>query len=140
MKPTRILAPPWYDTCPIAGKKAVFILTDAGSMTLAVASELTGVDKDSLWYRVVRCGKDAWKDEDIFDPERVKKKRTLDNTRRTEPMGNGKPGKPFTVKTGSWERRAYVADKYRREVTLKSLPQRDQEYRDYLKHHRAMCW
>jgi hypothetical protein len=138
-KPTKILAPPWYDTCPKAGKKAVIILTDAGEMTLAVASELTGVDKDALWYRVIRCGKDAWKDEDIFDQERAKKKRKLDNTRRTEPIGNGKPGKLLTVKIGTWERRWWIADKYRREQTVKALPGMDQDYNSQLRLNRMMA-
>lgn len=139
MKPTKILAPPWYDTCPIAGKKAVFILTDVGPMTLAVASELTGVDKDALWYRVVRCGKDAWKDEDVFDPERAKKKRKFDNTRRTDPIGNGKPGKPITGKIGTWERRYYIAYKYQREQTVKNLPGMDQDYNSQLRLNRIMA-
>lgn len=140
-KPSWIIAPPWIERSVGNGKVVIMLHTDQGVITIRVASKAARIPHSTLYNRVV-CTPDAWKEEDIFSPKRKRRKR--EGKYQALPPATKKlsdrPGKPFTApKLGSWERRAYPADKYRMEMMVKNLPARDAEYRDCLKHHRAMC-
>jgi IS30 family transposase len=140
-KPTKILAPPWIERNVVNGKDTITLETDAGIMTLGAAADATGIPHSTLYNRV-SCTPNAWKEDDIFEPKR--KRRERDGAYQAAPPPTQKivdrPGKPFSApKIGTWERRHYAADRFRREQTVKALPGMDQDYNSQLRLNRMMA-
>jgi hypothetical protein len=141
-KPTKIIAKPRIDKSAANGKPVIMLLTDQGWMTIKALSRLVGIPHSTLSHRIT-ASSESWAEPDIFDKFRKRRQReqVCDKPQPAcQLIPKDKPGKPFTApKMGSWERRYYIAAKYQREQPIKALQALDAEYRDCLKHHRAVC-
>jgi len=141
-KPTRIIAPPKKEL--FNGRWHIMLETDAGTMPLRHAAAAADISRTSLDYRL-GTSSDAWQDPDVFSPERLhdgkwKKDSKKSNNDDAALIRLGRKD-PEKLNVGTWERTVQRPELTERQIKQKRLAQkrRDQEYRDALKHHRAVC-
>jgi hypothetical protein len=139
MKPTRILSEP--TRVLIDGYSYLMLNTDVGEMLVKQAAEAVGLRYFVIIDRLAsRPG--AWADEDIFAPRRKMGRRLgIDwEAEDIELIAAGRRDHRTIQQSGSCENlttdeEQKAADRQRRLAQKR----RDDEYRDHLKHHRAMC-
>jgi len=138
MKPTRIIAAPYFDNIGPKGSRTLIIPTDQGDLTLRDLADTLGMPCETLRCRITG---DKWQRDNALQCSHQQAK---DGKRGYTPGSyiprGSRKREPETIPIGKVERHNTYEDwKARREAFLKTLPARDAEYRDYLKAHKAMC-
>lgn len=138
--PSRIIEEPYIVSNMPRG--TYMVPTDVGILPLKTVAKLVGLSRCKLYHRLFSSKNSRWDAANIFDkdtPRTVKNPLPklsvclLPETKRIYDTTN-KIGKP-----GTWERRAYIMDRFRREQTLKNLPGMDQDYNSALRLNRMMA-
>jgi len=145
--PTRVTAAPLREL-DTNGKWNIMIPTDEGIISLREAVELTGIPRETLRKRL----RDNWRDKNVLNPNHRQKKEHIDarvaSIAQTTalagsylPSRNSKRNIEDFPSYGTWELARPSDDEVseRRKRFLAQREIRDQEYRDALKHHRAVC-
>ena len=153
--PTRILYAPWREKVGGSGRITLMVPTDQGIFPLNILCSICHIPRNTLYNRLT-VGEGGWQREGVLFNQRYK--RPSEEPRVIDPadvmclqdneddggFGSVKGRRdPMTVRTGTWETvpREMTDLEWELRDRQKRLAQkrRDDEYRDCLRHHRAMC-
>jgi hypothetical protein len=140
MRPTRILSEPYPGPSQKRhGKWTIMLQTDVGLLTIEEAADLIGKTRNVLYQRLFFNKRTSWKHANVFD-DSIPKGRDYSEEPNTPRLPSKKVREANnTIPIGTWERRDRIFSMYRREQTIKGLPQRDRDYNDALKFNRAVA-
>ena len=142
MIPTKITGPMFKERYGKIQAK-LYVPTDVGVMAFSHLRKILGISTETLRQRLMK----NWQDPRNLDVEPLNGKQWFD-PKETEydPADDEyliKQGRrdPLTVRLGAWERRTQRFSLTAEQAKEKRLAQkrRDEEYQDYLRHHRAIC-